>query len=117
MTGQRPRTIDRGERTGSELERLLETGPFAEALRAAIRARGLGLDRIRYRLRSRGTSLSLATLSHWQSGRCRPERSESLRALRNLEDILGVPGGSLIRLLGPPRGRATPCGLPHEHAR
>jgi hypothetical protein len=103
MTGQRTRTIDRGEQ--AELGRLLAEGPFGVALRAAIRARGLGLDRIRYRLRGRGTAVSLATLSHWQSGRCRPERPESLQALRNLEDILNVPDGSLSRLLGPPRAR------------
>ncbi|MEV4144685.1 transcriptional regulator [Amycolatopsis sp. NPDC049691] len=103
MTGQRTRTIDRGEQ--AELGHLLAAGPFDVALRAAIRARGLGLDRIRYRLRGRGTTVSLATLSHWQSGRCRPERPESLEALRNLEDILNVPDGSLSRLLGPPRGR------------
>ncbi len=106
MTGQRVRTIDRGEQqAGRELEQLLAVGPFAAALRAAIRARGLGLDRIRYRLRGRGTTVSLATLSHWQSGRCRPERPESLQALRNLEDILNVPDGSLSKLLGPPRQR------------
>ncbi|SEF36794.1 hypothetical protein SAMN05421837_111215 [Amycolatopsis pretoriensis] len=103
MTGQRIRTIDRGEQ--AELGHLLAAGPFDVALRAAIRARGLGLDRIRYRLRGRGTTVSLATLSHWQSGRCRPERPESLEALRNLEDILNVPDGSLSKLLGPPRGR------------
>jgi hypothetical protein len=103
MTGQRTRTIDRGEQ--AELSRLLAAGPFDVALRAAIRVRGLGLDRIRYRLRGRGTTVSLATLSHWQSGRCRPERAESLEALRNLEDILNVPDGSLSRLLGPPRNR------------
>ena len=103
MTGQRTRTIDRGEQ--AELGHLLAAGPFDVALRAAIRARGLGLDRIRYRLRGRGTTVSLATLSHWQSGRCRPERPESLEALRNLEDILNVPDGSLSKLLGPPRGR------------
>ncbi|MBE1500683.1 MULTISPECIES: transcriptional regulator [Amycolatopsis] len=103
MTGQRTRTIDRGEQ--AELSQLLAAGPFDVALRAAIRARGLGLDRIRYRLRGRGTTVSLATLSHWQSGRCRPERAESLEALRNLEDILNVPDGSLSKLLGPPRGR------------
>ncbi|WIX81597.1 transcriptional regulator [Amycolatopsis carbonis] len=106
MTGQRTSTMDRAETAERDLGRLLEAGPFADALRAAIRARGLGLDRIRYRLRGRGTSLSLATLSHWQSGRCRPERPESLQALRNLEDILGVPPNSLRRLLGPPRSRA-----------
>ncbi|MDT8911229.1 transcriptional regulator [Amycolatopsis sp. PS_44_ISF1] len=105
MTGQRTPTADRGEPAQRELGRLLEAGPFAEALRAAIRARGLGLERIRYRLRGRGVSLSLATLSHWQSGRCRPERPESLLALGYLEDILGVPPGALRRLLGPPRSR------------
>ena len=107
MTGQRTPTVDRGEQAERELGRLLEVGPFAEALRAAIRARGLGLERIRYRLRGRGTSLSLATLSHWQSGRCRPERPESLQALEYLEEILRVPEGSLRRLLGPPRSRGT----------
>ena len=106
MTGQRMRMMDRGEQeAAADLEQLLAAGPFSVALRAAIRARGLGLDRIRYRLRSRGTTVSLATLSHWQSGRCRPERPESLEALRKLEDILNVPDGSLRRLLGPPRQR------------
>ncbi|WP_020664554.1 transcriptional regulator [Amycolatopsis benzoatilytica] len=105
MTGQQTRTMDRGNTTGSDLGQLLETGPFAEALRAAIRARGLGLERIRYRLHGKGATVSLATLSHWQSGRCRPERAESLRALKNLEEVLGVPDGSLRRLLGPPRPR------------
>lgn len=103
MTGQRTHTIDRGEQ--AELSQLLSAGPFDVALRAAIRARGLGLDRIRYRLRGRGTTVSLATLSHWQSGRCRPERPESLEALRSLEDILNLPDGALSRLLGPPRSR------------
>jgi len=113
MTGQRT-TIDRGDTAGRDLGQLLETGPFAEALRAAIRARGLGLERIRYRLRGKGATVSLATLSHWQSGRCRPERAESLRALKNLEEVLGVPEGALIRLLGPPRPRGPyhPAGEP-----
>lgn len=79
--------------------RLSDAGPFAVSLRAAIRARGLGLERIRYRLRARGTPVSLATLSHWQSGRCQPERPESLAALAALEEILEVPRGSLTGLL------------------
>ncbi|GAA3582718.1 hypothetical protein GCM10022222_79380 [Amycolatopsis ultiminotia] len=108
MTGQR--TVGQKEVNARELGRLLETGPFDEALRVAIRARGLGLERIRYRLRSRGTAVSLATLSHWQSGRCRPERPESLQALENLEDILGLPGGVLRRLLGSPRPRGRHSG-------
>jgi hypothetical protein len=105
MTAQKTHAMERAA-TGREVELLLETGPFEAALRAAIRARGLGLDRIRYRLRGRGVSISLATLSHWQSGRCRPERPESLQALGHIEEVLGVPSGSLTHLLGPPRARA-----------
>jgi transcriptional regulator with XRE-family HTH domain len=105
MTAQKTHARERAA-AGREVGLLLETGPFEAALRAAIRARGLGLERIRYRLRGRGVSISLATLSHWQSGRCRPERPESLHALEHLEEVLGVPTGSLTHLLGPPRSRA-----------
>jgi hypothetical protein len=98
MTLHRTAGVDRGvgER---EVAFLLETGPFSAALRAAIRARGLGLERIRYRILRRGASISLATLSHWQSGRCRPDRPESLAALGRLEEVLELPPGSLARLL------------------
>ncbi|MDQ3403752.1 MAG: hypothetical protein M3548_10200 [Actinomycetota bacterium] len=78
---------------------------FPTALRAAIQASGLSLDRIQYRLRARGVSISVTALSYWQSGRRRPERAESLAALGHLEEVLGVPTGSLIALLGPPRPR------------
>jgi hypothetical protein len=90
-----------------ELDRLLDTGPFAEALRVAIRESGLSLSRIRDRLGERGVVLSPATLSYWQSGRSRPERRGSLAALRVLEEILGLGSGSLSVLLAParPRGR------------
>ncbi|WP_158881704.1 transcriptional regulator [Amycolatopsis anabasis] len=98
MTGHRTTSIDRGV-AEREVGRLLETGPFSVALRAAIRARGLGLERIRYRILRRGVSISLATLSHWQSGRCRPDRPDSLAALGCLEEVLEVPPGSLVRLL------------------
>jgi transcriptional regulator with XRE-family HTH domain len=83
---------------------------FADALRAAIAARGLGLERIRDRLLRHGVSVSPATLSYWQSGRSRPERRESLQALALLEEILDVERGALAALLGPPRprGRRTP---------
>jgi transcriptional regulator with XRE-family HTH domain len=113
MTAQKTHTVERAA-AGREVELLLATGPFAAALRAAIRARGLGLDRIRYRLRSRGVSISLATLSHWQSGRCRPERSESLVALAHIEEVLRVPPGSLTHLLGPPRSRARGSCAAHR---
>ncbi|GAA4424960.1 hypothetical protein GCM10023148_27520 [Actinokineospora soli] len=99
-----------------DLRELLDTGPFPAALRAAIAAKGLGLERLRERLRGRGVTVSLATLSYWQSGRSRPERRESLVALRHLEAVLDVPDGALAALLGPPRRRGrwthTPAGLP-----
>ncbi|MET0134160.1 MAG: helix-turn-helix transcriptional regulator [Kibdelosporangium sp.] len=91
---------------------------FPVALRAAIRASGLSLDRIQYRLRARGLTISVTALSYWQSGRRRPERPESMSALKHLEEVLGVEPGSLMALLGPPRprGRAqrTPAALPIE---
>ncbi|HVK23551.1 MAG TPA: XRE family transcriptional regulator [Actinokineospora sp.] len=82
-----------------------ETDLFPDALRAAIQARGLGLERIRNRLRTLGAPVSVATLSYWQSGRCRPERPDSMIALAHLESVLEVPAGSLMSLLGPPKPR------------
>ncbi|MGC4942581.1 XRE family transcriptional regulator [Kribbella sp. DT2] len=78
---------------------------FAAVLRAAIQARGLGLERIRDRLRAQGVTVSLATLSYWQSGRSRPERRDSLVAVALLEVVLEVPEGTLLSSLGPPRRR------------
>jgi transcriptional regulator with XRE-family HTH domain len=89
----------------ADLPRLLASGPFPDALRAAIAESGLSLDRIGYRLRQQGTPISLATLSSWQSGRRRPERAASLAALIRLEQIVDVPPGSLAALLGPRRAR------------
>jgi len=96
---------DGAERAGDGLARLLRTGPFEEALRAAVAASGLSLDRIQDRLKRRGSRISVATLSFWQSGRYRPERPSSLLVLAELEEILGVPPESLSALLGPPRPR------------
>ncbi|SEP52770.1 hypothetical protein [Amycolatopsis saalfeldensis] len=80
---------------------------FATALRAAIATSGLSLDRIQARLRARGTAVSVTALSYWQSGKRQPERSGSLSAVRVLEEILGVPTGSLLGLLPPPRPRGS----------
>jgi transcriptional regulator with XRE-family HTH domain len=96
---------DAAEPADSRLARLLRTGPFDEALRAAVAASGLSLDRIQDRLIRRGAKISVATLSSWQSGRYRPERASSLAVLASLEQVLGVAPEALSALLGPPRPR------------
>ncbi len=80
---------------------------FDAMLRVAIANRGLSLSRLHARLRDRGLDVSLASLSNWQRGKCRPEPAKSLAAINALEEILNVPGGQLAVLLGPrrPRGR------------
>ncbi len=83
-------------------------GDFAQALRTAIGERGLTLERIRYHLQQRGHDVSVATLSYWQSGRSRPERAGSLAALGSLEEILGVPRGSIAGTVPGRRPRGTP---------
>ena len=100
--------------SGARLDRLLHTGPFAEALRVAVRSSGLSQDRIVDRLRRRGSPISPATLSLWQSGRHQPERPSSLEALSSLEAVLGIAPGGLARLLEPPRprGRRPQSALP-----
>ncbi len=80
---------------------------FASALRAAIGASGLSLDRIQARLRARGATVSVTALSYWQSGKRQPERAGSLSAVRVLEEILDVPDGALLGLLPPPRPRGA----------
>ncbi|MBC6450577.1 XRE family transcriptional regulator [Actinokineospora xionganensis] len=90
-------------------DELVPARPFAEALRSAIHAGGVTLDRLAERLRERGTPVSLATLSYWQSGRSQPERPQSLAALANVEHLLGLRSGELGKLLESPkpRGRAV----------
>jgi hypothetical protein len=85
------------------------SGSFADQLRTAIEVRGLGLDRIRERLDARGVSVSVATLSYWQSGRSQPGRKQSLAALPHLEEVLHLDAGSLQRTLAPPRERGRRC--------
>ncbi|SFB58395.1 hypothetical protein SAMN05216266_12229 [Amycolatopsis marina] len=80
---------------------------FPEALRTAISASGLSLDRIQARLQRQGVSVSVTALSYWQSGKRQPERQSSIAAVQALEEILEIPAGSLISLLPPPRPRGT----------
>lgn len=91
-----------------------DAGRFAEALRAAISARGLSLDRLQQRLGLRNQSVSIATLSYWQNGRSLPSRPDSLVTLRHLELVLGVEPNSLAGLLGPPRRRSWRGGSPSD---
>ncbi len=78
---------------------------FSDALRDAIDARGLSLDRVRSHLLSYGHDVSVATLSYWQTGRSVPVRRASVQALGALEVILQVPRGSLAALLPTQNGR------------
>ncbi|GGL83775.1 hypothetical protein GCM10010129_29460 [Streptomyces fumigatiscleroticus] len=82
-----------------ELDSALRGGPFHVALRAAIAARGLPLQRVQHHLSRHGVKVGVTSLSYWQQGARRPQRPESLRAVRALEEILQLPEESLIRLL------------------
>ena len=96
-----PRRISR------PLETALRNGPFETALQLAIAESGLSLDSLRRRLATDGVAVGLSTLSYWQRGLRRPERAESLRAVRAIEELCGLPPSALVALLGPrrPRGR------------
>ncbi|MBG6087826.1 hypothetical protein [Actinomadura viridis] len=100
--------------TEDDLLQTLQYGPFNVALHAAIRARGLSLEALRRRLEEQGIAVSLSTLSYWQRGRTRPERADSLRAVRALEVILGLPRHSLLTLLKPAAERPAGPWLPVE---
>ncbi|MBF9069048.1 helix-turn-helix domain-containing protein [Streptacidiphilus fuscans] len=99
------RTTLGGTSTEGPHTNALASSPFQAALREAIQARGLSLERIQARLLAAGTPVSMATLSHWRSGRSQPERTGSLEALARLEDVLQVEAGALVSLLPPPRRR------------
>lgn len=86
--------------TEAELAQVLHTGPFHLALRAALAVRGLPLQRVQHHLAHRGIKVGVTSLSYWQQGARRPQRPESLRAVRALEEVLGLPAQSLVRLLG-----------------
>jgi transcriptional regulator with XRE-family HTH domain len=103
-----------GNSARGHIENVHGDSQFAEALRSAIRSSGLSLDRIQARLRARGTPISIAALSYWQSGKRQPERTDSLTALAELETILKLPAGSLLALLPPPRPRGKQAA-PNNH--
>lgn len=92
--------------------RAVDSEPFAAALREAIAARGLSLERLRSKLADRGLHVGVTTLSYWQRGLRRPERPDSLRAVAALEEILQVGPRRLSTLLGPPRPRGGAVRYP-----
>ncbi|WP_436493585.1 helix-turn-helix domain-containing protein [Actinokineospora sp. HUAS TT18] len=91
---------------------------FPVALSRAIDRSGMSLEHLQRKLSLHDVRVSLSTLSYWRRGRTRPERPESLRAVSVIEDVLGLPNGYLISLLGPrkPRGRwaSRSSAKPHE---
>ncbi|PRB18535.1 hypothetical protein [Microbacterium sp. MYb62] len=72
---------------------------FASALRDAINSKPVTLSWLQRQLKARGNFVSMATLSYWRSGARRPEGVQSLAALADIEDLLGLDGGALSRLL------------------
>ncbi|GAA3494240.1 hypothetical protein GCM10019016_013390 [Streptomyces prasinosporus] len=94
-----PHAAQHADVATAELDSVLRGGPFHVALRAAIAARGLPLQRVQHHLSRHGVKVGVTSLSYWQQGARRPQRPESLRAVRALEEILRLPEESLIRLL------------------
>ena len=72
---------------------------FAGAFRDAINAKDVTLTKLERQLKSRGTKVSLATLSYWRSGARRPEGPQSLAALADIEELLDLDAGALTALL------------------
>lgn len=82
---------------------------FAGSFRDAINAQGLTLARLHEQLKERGNRVSMATLSYWRSGARRPEGAQSMAALIDIEDLLGLEPGALTALLGT-TNRTGPLG-------
>lgn len=72
---------------------------FAETFAEALKASPLTLVQIQQELAERQVTLSVATLSYWQTGRSMPARAGSLRALGVIEEILELPTGTLLSAL------------------
>jgi hypothetical protein len=107
-----PHATQHADVAAAELDTALRGGPFHVALRAAIAARGLPLQRVQHHLSRHGVKVGVTSLSYWQQGARRPQRPESLRAVRALEEILQLPDESLIRLLaesGERQATSTPA--------
>lgn len=95
------------------------TRTFADAFANAIARRDVTLSALRTRLEDRGNPVSLATLSSWRSGTRTPDVQRSWAALSDLEDLLQLPAGDLVRLAAPRRAptNATPARFLFDEAR
>lgn len=95
---------------------------FDALLRWGIERSGLSLSGVHSELERLGVPVSVPTLSKWQNGSTRPSGVKSSQAVLLLEQVLGLPGGSLQRLMPPgrprgPRPRASRSDLFPELAR
>lgn len=90
-------------------ERASSSEAFAGALRDAINAKDVTLSWLQQQLKRRGNRVSMATLSYWRSGARRPEGVQSLAALADIEELLGLDEGDLSSQL-PSTKRTGPLG-------
>lgn len=90
-----------------------EDPDFATALRETITTSGLSLHQLVHRLGERGVAVTAATLSTWQTGRTHPARRSSVRVVTELEHVLGLPTGELLRHTE--LARRTDPAPPHLH--
>ncbi len=96
LAGAQPAPVPPGD-----LAQALRYGPFANALAAAIRRRGLPLARLRAHLKSHDITIAQSTLSYWQRGLRHPAVPRALDTVRALERVLQLPEDSLVVLIGP----------------
>lgn len=96
----------------------MPSGGFAQAFADALDSRSVSLGALQRSLAARGTRVGLATLSYWRSGQRQPERDGSIRALIEIEQILGLSPGDLESLLEDRRWRLPAnalAGLTEDH--
>lgn len=69
-----PHATQHADVATAQLDSALRGGPFHVALRAAIAARGLPLQRVQHHLSRHGVKVGVTSLSYWQQGARRPQR-------------------------------------------
>lgn len=73
--------------------------PFSRAFRESLSASGRSLSWLQRRLVDRANPVSIATLSYWRSGERAPVGAASIAAVEEIERLLELNTGSLIRLV------------------